>query len=142
MSAFDLDHFQHLLGATRSAGTPDAKGKSLELLVTYLLDAVPGIRVIASDVRTQAEEVDIVAHNQREDPAFRDCDPVIFVECKNWSQAVGKAELTDFLSDLRTRGLRFGRLVTCSGITGTRAGTEPPRWCSVRRCATDFESLR
>lgn len=93
MSGFSVDEYRRLLGLARDAQGEQERGRTLEALVCYLLNAMPGLSVIAVDVRTQAEEVDIVAHNGRQDPAFAQWEPVVFVECKNWSRPVGKSEM-------------------------------------------------
>jgi hypothetical protein len=45
----------------------------------------------------------------------------ILIECKNWSVAVGTAEVVYFDRKLEDRGLTLGILVALNGITGDSA---------------------
>jgi hypothetical protein len=122
VSTFDIVVYRELLRAARNAESVDEKGASLEKLLQYLLNSVPGITVYATDVRTLAEEIDLVAFNQKQDQAFSTWDSVVFVECKNWKEPVGKTDVIAFLDKLRSKGLRFGLLVARLGVTGDARG--------------------
>src|SRR5205807_7832199 len=52
---------------------------------------------------------------------FKSFDNVILVECKNWTDPVGSAEVNWFLTKLRNRSLDFGILIAANGITGNAA---------------------
>lgn len=122
MNRFDIEEFAALVETTRGAVGADAKGRCLEELVAYLLDAVPGLQVYERRVRLAAEEVDVVAFNERSDRAFSDWGQVVFVECKNWSKPAGAPELALFIDKLRTKGLSYGLLVAATGVTGDKDG--------------------
>jgi Restriction endonuclease len=104
-----------------TATTRPAKGKALEDLVCYLFGCVPGISVTkrnAVNVFT-SEEIDVAFWNDQAGRGFYFLPWTILVECKNWSSAVGAAEVGWFDSKLKRRGLEFGVLVSANGITGT-----------------------
>ena len=122
MSGFEIGPYSALIEQCAAAGTSQEKGSALEDLLRYLLDSVPGVSVRKVRVQTQAEEIDIVAFNERRDRAFADWDPIIFVECKNWRERVGKDEVVVFLDKLRGAGLHFGILVAREGVTGDANG--------------------
>jgi Holliday junction resolvase-like predicted endonuclease len=122
MSSFDSEIYRELIQSARSTTSSLEHGRALEQLVAYLLGCVPGLKVIGTDVRTHAEELDVVAYNEQQDRAFRAWETVVFVECKNWSEPVGAAEIAVFQEKLRTRSLKFGLLVAREGVTGDADG--------------------
>lgn len=65
-----------------------------------------------------AEEIDIVLWNGQTEDALRPWDPVIFIECKNWSARVGAQALDAFLGKMRRRGLKTGMFIAANGVTG------------------------
>lgn len=93
-------------------------GAALESVVCYLLDSLRGLKVIERDVRCKAEELDLVVFNGQTDELLRSWEPVIFVECKNWSKPVGAMEVSWFIDHLRQRKLGNGIFVARRGITG------------------------
>lgn len=113
-----------LLSAAKSAGTTQAQGRTYEDLLSYVFETVPGITVTSRDQHNvfNSEEVDIACWNERHFRGFPFLPEIMLAECKNWSVAVGAAELNWFASKLRNRGLSHGVLVAANGITGVAAG--------------------
>jgi hypothetical protein len=101
-----------------SAESNSEKGSSMETLLNYLLDGVPGLEVVDRDVNTALEELDLVIWNQRLHPCFRPWGEIFLVECKNWATPVGAEDVAWFANKLRERHLPNGIFVARNGITG------------------------
>jgi hypothetical protein len=79
--------------------------------------------VTARDTLSTAgdQEIDIAFWNDQLSGGLRQFDPIILVECKNWSSSVSAREVDWFHTKLRDRGRPFGILVAACGITGDPA---------------------
>lgn len=106
------------LAAVDAAATANEKGDRFEDLAEYLFEHLDGVEVRERDVLLPSEEIDIVLWNAQLEDVLRPWDPMILVECKNWSSAVGGAELSWFIQKMRTRGLSHGIFVAANGVTG------------------------
>jgi Restriction endonuclease len=114
---------QAFLEAGQRSSTTAKQGRALEDLICYVLGQVPGVSITHRNELNvfQTEEIDVAIWN--------DCSPdglfflpnIVLIECKNWSNRVGSAELSWFDAKLRNRGLAFGILVSTLGITGETA---------------------
>ncbi|HKB51170.1 MAG TPA: restriction endonuclease [Solirubrobacterales bacterium] len=102
---------------------PFEKGRALENLIAYLFELIPGMFVTARNTMDVggAQEIDIAFWNEGHPEGLRLFDYVLLVECKNWSEPVGHAELAVFSDKLRSRGRPQGILVAANGITGDPA---------------------
>lgn len=108
------------------AATPDAcgreeKGRTLEDLICYIFERVSGITITERNQPNAfgTEEIDIAFWNEKSSNGFYFLPNVILVECKNWSQSVGSAEVAYFLKKIENKGLDFGVLVAANGISGS-----------------------
>jgi hypothetical protein len=101
------------------ATTNEAKGKTLESLVSDLLVSVGGLKLVASRRRTPSEELDLVFHNHCLNSFMQKWGPIILVECKNWSSPVGASEFHAFAEKVRNRAgqCRVGIFVAWNGVT-------------------------
>jgi predicted helicase len=115
---FSISEYKKLIDAMTTAQTNDEKGRSLEDLIQYLMERIPGIEIGVRDVRGDIEEIDFVLLNEQIDPFIKSWENVILVECKNWSKKVGASEVEWFIHKLRRRGLTNGILIAAEGITG------------------------
>jgi hypothetical protein len=114
---------QAYLDAGQNGNTTAEKGRILEDLICYVLGQVPGV------VITHRNELNVFDTEEIDVAIWNDCAPdglfflpnIVLIECKNWSNRVGSAELSWFDAKLRNRGLAFGILVTTLGITGQAA---------------------
>lgn len=99
----------------------EEKGRAFEDLVRYMFERVPGMSLKARDQGNfaRSEEIDLAFWNDRGFKGFPFLGWTILIECKNWSSAVGSAEVSVFASKLRVRGLRHGILVARNGISGS-----------------------
>lgn len=120
MTTIDRDHIAKLFEIGDHADTNAVRGRALEDLIAYLFALVPGITVTARNEVNAfgAEEVDVAFWNEGDPRGLRMFDHLILVECKNWSSAVGYAELAVFYDKLQSRGRPFGIFVAACGITG------------------------
>jgi len=115
---FSISEYKKLLDAMENAQTNEEKGKSLEELMQYLMERIPGVEVTARAIQCDIEEIDLVLWNSQIDDVLRGWDGIILVECKNWSTRVGASEVEWFINKLRRRGVENGIFVAAEGITG------------------------
>jgi len=103
------------------ATTTSSKGKALEDLICYLFEKVPGLSITQRNVtnRFESEEIDVAFFNDQHPAGLKAFDPVILVECKNWSSPVGSTEVVRFKDKIESRALNFGILIAANGITGS-----------------------
>ncbi len=101
--------------AIESAVTNDQKKRTLEDFAAEMVSAISGLSVIDRNVRTHAEEIDLLVSNNWHGAWG---DPMLF-ECKNWSKPVGKPEVVNFVDNLRHQDCKWGILLARRGITGT-----------------------
>jgi hypothetical protein len=113
-------HYAGLLAGVDSGTTSEEKGAALENLMEYLFGLVPGLSIDAKDRRTDAEELDLVLFNERSHPVLVPWEPVILVECKNWSGPLPARDVVVFVNELRRRHLQNGILVAKNGISGNQ----------------------
>lgn len=110
------------LNRCQGARTSDEKGWRLESLLVYLLSQGQELKVVESRLRTETEEIDIVA--QPRVAGLARCwvlpgAPFVLVEAKNWSRPVGKPQVSDLLTKLRgyRQTAKVGVLVGAAGFT-------------------------
>jgi hypothetical protein len=115
---FDPAELGTRIAAVDAATTTTDKGSAFERLAEYVFMHLDGVEVRERDMLMPSEEIDIVLWNAQLEDVLRPWDPVILVECKNWSSAVGGAELSWFISKMRTRGLSHGIFIAANGVTG------------------------
>lgn len=107
-----------------SSRSPSEKGQALENLSVYLIERVPGVSIIGTNVvsASGSEEIDIGVNNLRRSRRGFFFLPFFFlVECKNWVERVGSAQVAWFDRKIELRGQSFGILVAPNGITGDPA---------------------
>jgi hypothetical protein len=93
-------------------------GKDLEKLASYFLGSIPGFEV-RSDLRAEDTQYDGLVRNTGPKFDFRtDLGFHLLVECKQWSEAVGVAEVSQFINKLVLQDCRGGFLFSSRGITG------------------------
>lgn len=104
------------------ATTSNEKGHRLESLLSFLLGQSQELKVVECRLRTETEEIDIVA--QPRIAGLSRCWAIVgstflLVEAKNWSSPVDKPCVSDMLTKLRGyRGtVKVGVLVGASGFT-------------------------
>ena len=121
MPALSTRRVRDFLAVADAATTNAAKGKAFEDLVEYVFGTIPGVVYPSRDVlnRFESEEVDVAFFNEQRTNGLKSFNAFLLIECKNWSGAVGSAELGTFVSKLRNRGLDFGVLIAANGITGS-----------------------
>ena len=115
---FDLSNFAALIAAVDAALKPDEKGDALEALCRYIFECIQGVIVDHQDKLLGSEEIDLVLWNAKLEKVLEPWDPVILVECKNWSKHVGAPELDSFIAKLRRRALKTGIFIAACGVSG------------------------
>lgn len=123
MSEIDRDRVAAHWQTGDNAKSNAERGRALEDLITYLFGVVPGVELYARNAMNafEAEEIDVAFWNDGHPDGLRFFDPILLVECKNWSTPVGNQELAVFLHKLRSRGRSQGVFVAAHGITGDPA---------------------
>jgi Restriction endonuclease len=123
VTAIDRQWVAKLLADGDSAATSAARGRALEDLIVYLFELIPGVIVTARNALNafQAEEIDVAFWNEGDPAGLRLFDPILLVECKNWTTRVGYPELAVFNDKLTSRGRPLGIFVAAAGITGDAA---------------------
>ncbi len=123
MACISQQRIQHFLAAGDNAATTAVKGKAFEDLICYLFSKIPGISVTRRNTLNQfgSEEIDVAFWNRPNPNGLYFLQNIILVECKNWSQPLGSAEVGWFDTKLRRRAQPFGILIAANGITGNAA---------------------
>jgi hypothetical protein len=136
---FILVEYAALLEAVSTAADSVTKGKSLEDLIAYLLEAVPGYRSLRRNTLNDfaTEEIDISYMHQQDHEGLWFLPPLLLVECKNWSQPVDSQATSYFADRIRSRGCEVGILVAASGVTGRAAGPTAAQFVSAMHLARD-----
>lgn len=115
----DTTRLRAMLDAADAAQKPAERKKTLEDLGVALCEGVRGWKVVGRDRRTATSELDLIVENSNTThPFLREMGSDIPVECKNWRDPVGAAEIRDFGNDIRKRRFSFGVLISQSGVTG------------------------
>jgi hypothetical protein len=119
----DAPPLDALLQAVETLENSTEKGRALEELMTRLFCSIPGFIFDGRNVRTETEEIDITLVNGSSDPRFVKEQPLMLVECKNWTSKCGKDELVLFRQKVQNRNQRctLGFLVSWNGFAGTIA---------------------
>jgi len=102
------------------ASTPHEKGKAFEDLFCVIFKTIPGIEIAQRNIYNifNTEEVDVALWNNKQIGSLDFLPNIILVECKNWSNAVGSAEISYFKEKLAHRDCTHGILLAANGITG------------------------
>ncbi len=113
-SSVELDS---LLKIVETEPDKNKKGEALEELMIKLFQSLDGFDA-KKNARTETEEIDLVIINNSSEARWKDCGPLILVECKNWSSNCGKNELVQFESKIRNRKgqCKLGFLVSWNGF--------------------------
>jgi hypothetical protein len=114
---------QGFLDVGLNGHTTAERGRALEELICYVLGQVPGVAITHRNELNafDTEEIDVAIWNDGAPDGLFFLPNIVLIECKNWSNRVGSAEVNWFDAKLRSRGLTFGILVTTLGITGQPA---------------------
>jgi restriction endonuclease Mrr len=105
------------------------KGKLLEEVMKGIISLVRGLEVVGSNVNDGTKEIDIQVRNRNEENVWETIfDPMVFIECKNWSESVKSKDIRDFEGKLVSGDLNAGILVAVNGISGDGEGA----WGVVR----------
>ena len=120
MAAIDQATVAVHIAAAVNGATNAERGRAYEDLICYVFSQVPGISITRRNEMNvfETEEIDVAVWNDGHTEGLFFLSNIILIECKNWSNPVGSAEVNWFDTKLRNRGLDFGVLVATNGITG------------------------
>jgi len=123
MAPIDAATIQAFIEVGRNGHTTAEKGRALEDLICYVMSQIPGVAITHRNELNafETEEIDVAIWNDAAAEGLFFLPNIILIECKNWSNRVGSAEVAWFDAKLRNRGLMFGILITTQGITGQAA---------------------
>lgn len=109
----------------------DVKGRQLETFARELLQTIEGLKIISVNLRTRAEEIDILVQNDLDVGFWRHLGSPILVECKNWSSKVGAREIGVIYDKLASLGddAKTAILIAPGGISGDSSSDA---WLKVR----------
>ncbi|MGO9963559.1 MAG: restriction endonuclease [Acidimicrobiales bacterium] len=120
---FDPAVYASLLEAVDAAIGSVEKGKTLEELLAYLLESIPGSTELRRNVINEfgTEEIDLIFLHQPCPDGLWFLSALILVECKNWSRPVDSRATSYFADGIRSRGCDTGILVAANDVSGTTA---------------------
>jgi len=116
VNRFNISTFNDHIVKIENAKTNDEKKDTLENFADYFVSLFDDWKVVNKNLRTEAEEIDIMIQNNVLGVKWG--DPIL-VECKNWSKPIGKDEIVLFLDKLMIQKCLVGILISKNGITGT-----------------------
>jgi hypothetical protein len=111
---------QHLCDRLDEEGIgTNEKGDRLEDLAAYLLQTLPGARVLRN-VKTSEHESDLIVVQQPPGSSYmlEALGRAFLVECKNWEKPVPADEVNHFVAKIRFHKCKCGILFATSSITG------------------------
>lgn len=101
--------------------TGQRRGRRLEQLLVHLFESVPFFCDVRTNVRTDVEEIDLEIENTADDAFWKNCGPLIYAECKNWSTdsiPAGIQQFDHFSAALQRSALcKVGFFVSNSGFS-------------------------
>lgn len=104
-----------------SSSDKNEKGRLLEEILSFLIGKDENFIVRERNLRTESEEIDIIAENTGMTRFYSQLKcPIILYECKNWSSKIGSKEIRDFAQKIQNRPrllCSVGVLVTVSKLT-------------------------
>ena len=96
------------------------KGRALEDLTQYMFENIPGFNIVGKNIYdpVTGQEIDLVFWIKPNGNSIPFPPGIIFVECKNYIEAVDGKESNWFIDKLKKGGGEYGVLVARNGITG------------------------
>ena len=98
--------------------TNNEKKISLEKLGSYLFNNIDGFRVEKENMRSSAEESDLLVSNENNDPFFEKIGSPILVECRNVKTPFSAKDARDFKGKISNLGLKCGVIISKRGLSG------------------------
>ncbi len=113
---FEIMEYNKLL-KDLDANDNTEKGKALENIAEYLMDASENFQVMGKRIRTSREEIDLCCCNISLNSEVWKWGAFILIECKNWSDKVGIEVIRDLGYIMSYKGNRTSILFAGNGIT-------------------------
>jgi restriction endonuclease Mrr len=108
-----------LAGLDASKGAQE-KGEALESLMAAAFSLRPQLEVVERRYSTGDEEIDLIVKNNVARPFWQGLmSPLLFAECKNWTDPVGASEVRNFEGKLQNHAplVKVGLLIAPGGFT-------------------------
>ena len=120
MGTYNAVKVREMLAACKSAKTRATRGSSLEDFVQHVFENAPSVALFGRDIKDESgsQEVDLIFSHYHFQSNFPLTDVTVIVECKNEKRRTSAAQIREFGSKLRSRGLNIGILVTMAGLSG------------------------
>ena len=104
-----------------------SKGKALERMAHYLIEAMPGCRALIRK-RSRSTDYDVVGIVEGEFTDFRsEIGRYFLCECKDWKKPADFTAFAKFCRVLDSTKTRFGILFSSQGISGKKRTTDAER---------------
>jgi putative nucleotidyltransferase with HDIG domain len=94
------------------------KGKLLQELIEFLFKEINGIKIKYLNLRSAAEEIDLLIENGISNQPWLAMGNPIIVECKNWNKPIPAKEVGGLERLLNTKNIKTAILIAPEGITG------------------------
>lgn len=121
MANFNQRRIDQILARGREAASTTARGRACEDLGGYIFGKFAGVKQVGRNVLDAfgAAETDLVFTNDSRLSGLYFLEPVVIVECKNYSMSnVSAQEVTYFAARLQQKGARSGVMLTTTTISG------------------------
>lgn len=122
VATYSTNKVRRFLSSGVSAASTTARGRSCEDLGVYIFEKFAGVELVASNALDGfgAAETDLVFTNDSNRSGLYFLEPVLIVECKNYSTFnVSSADVTYFATRLRQKGARSGIILTTTSLSGS-----------------------
>ena len=107
-----------LINEVNRSKTNNEKKISLEKLGSYLFNNIDGFHVEKENMRSSAEESDLLVSNENDDPFFEKIGSPILVECRNVKKSFSAKDARDFKGKISNLGLNSGVIISKRGLSG------------------------
>lgn len=121
MANFSPSRVGGFIAKGAAAASNTARGRSCEDLGQYIFERFTGVELVSRNELDAfgAAETDLAFRNEVHRSGLHFLEPVLIVECKNYSIAnVSSHEVAYFATRLRQKGARSGVILTTTAISG------------------------
>ena len=107
-----------LINEVNKSKTNNEKKISLEKASCYLFNNIDGFQVEKENLRSSAEESDLLVSNESNDKFFEKRGSPILVECRNVKKSFSAKDARDFKGKISNLGLTCGVIISKRGLSG------------------------
>ena len=120
LSNFEKVELQRQFDSLSQIVDSKEKGKALEEFCQLFFSKASGFKIVETNANYANEEIDIMIQNSvNKSYWYHFSSPNIFVECKNWTEKVGKNEIVLFKNKIENHQnlVKIGFLIAMNGFT-------------------------